>query len=188
MKTKKQINNSKKEEETLSFRTNGFIIEFIKGDKYFLYYLMRKSASFFIDILLYISLMLILGLAFNVSLINSFLITYGFFILYIALCILIFKNRTLGMVFAGLQIGSYDGRFLLKRKRVSRILWTSTYAIPFLGFVIIITTFFSCIINRGLTPIDLFSKTQVFNKIFLNKTRKIFSLIEKEREEKRWQV
>lgn len=168
-----------KKNEKIYFRKSNFVIEFIKYDRYFWFYIIKRIFSFILDILLFLLLQFILYFIFKMSIIYSSLISIFSSLLFNLSTMLVLKNRTIGMLLAGLKIGFKDGSSASKGLIVNRALYFTIFSIPFFGWILILIEIFSIILNRTLGIIDVFSKTQVFSNGFYNRMQKIYLHINK---------
>lgn len=145
------------------YTTSGRLIEFPRKDANFFKYLTLKVISLMIDYLLIFIPLILLWMLYTKSILFISLIGLAWSIPYNAIMLASF-DATAGMLITKLRVGHATG-FLVPRWVVFiRALMNSTYAIPFMGWVIMLTNFVIAIIYRGWTLGDLFTRTTIFTK------------------------
>ena len=168
--------------EKLTFRTNNFLIEFEKINRFYFFYIVRRLLSFVFDSLLFVAMQFLLYFIFKIEIIfaSFYSIIFSFAINFLTIFLL--KNKTLGMFLAGIVIGNMDGRKIPKNKIFIRTIIFSIFSVPLIGWILIILEIFSFIFNRGIGIIDFFSKTQVFSKFFYKHVQKTYFYLDKKTE------
>lgn len=160
----------------LFFRQNGFIVGFMKYNLDFLLYLLLRSLQFLFDIILPNIFMITLWRIYNLNIFMSTLFSFLFYIGFQLVGIIIFKNKSLGMAIGKLETVEKNGLFASRSIYFYRSIFSVLYLFPFLGWLLIIPSIISFVINKGISFIDLITKSQIlpeykaihFNKILRN--------------------
>ena len=150
----------------LFFRKNGFIIEFLKLEKLFFLYLFKKISSFLIDMSLFVILQIFAYFVLKINIFLSTFLIFSIFLLSNLTFAFLFKNKTLGLFVARLSIVDFDAKKISRNKLIIRIMIYSLYSIPFIGWFLALVSFISMFFTRGITIVDILSKTQIISKEF----------------------
>ena len=159
------------------FRKNGYVIEFTKFNVAFLRYLFARITAFLIDISSFVGLQIGLYFVLKINLIFSAFFGFSAFLIYNIFFSFIFKNKTLGMFVARLQIINYDGHPAQQGKITMRMFVYTIYIIPFIGWFLTIVSFFSLFFNRGMSIVDLLSKSQIASIEFSKAIKDVYDHI-----------
>ena len=113
-------------EEKLYFRPNGSFVEFVKGDKHYVGYVLRRLMAMIIDLLFFAIMLYLLYAILKIKLLLAALFVMLGINLYVFSSSMMLGNRTLGMYLTKLIIVQADGSALSKSNRWSKLFFRST--------------------------------------------------------------
>lgn len=157
-------NNNNDDEYHLYYRRNGFIVPYPEANAQFWSYITRRTLAFFFDNMLFVLMTLILKLILGFNIWTSMLMGVGINFIYILTSTSMKHNRSLGMIIARLRIGSFEGLHPSGFQIIGRAVLSSFVILPFVGWFLMLFNIISILMTKGLSPVDLMSKTQVFDE------------------------
>lgn len=159
------------------YTTSGRLIEFPKRNKAFYKYLGLKVIALMIDYLLIFIPLIILWMIYSHSILFISIIGLAWSIPYNAIMLFSF-NATTGMLITKLRLGHASGFLVPNWIVFIRALMNSLYAIPFMGWVVMLTNIVIANMYRGWTMGDLMSRTTVFTKYLFDELNDIENSIQ----------
>lgn len=148
----------------LYYRKNGFIVPYLKFNGQFWSYALRRLLAFIFDNLLFVLMTLVLSYTTSFSVWSSMLLGVAANFIYILASISLKNNRSLGMIIGRMRIGDFEGKKPSNFQLISRAVLTSFCILPFIGWFIVAFSIVNILMSKGLSPIDLLSKTQIFDQ------------------------
>ena len=149
-------------EYRIYYRRNGFVVPYVKYNGEFWSYIFRRMLAFVFDNMLLVLMTLVLYYTTKFNIWSSMLMGVGVNFLYIMASISMKNNRSLGMIIGKLRVGNFEGGYPSTFQLVGRAILMSFSVLPFIGWFIILFSMISILLTKGLSPIDLMSKTQIF--------------------------
>ncbi len=161
------------------YTKKGRLVEFpIHSKKYWLYILSRVL-GFLTDIILVIIVQTIVFKLLGEGIGGFFLsatVAFVWLMLYNSIFMFISNGQTLGMKIAKVRAVHASGFVTSKQIILVRAMLSALYAIPIIGWAMILTNIFSGIFFKGFTMVDYCSRTVVIT----NNTFKNLSIVEDE--------
>lgn len=172
--------SKKLREEKLYFRENGTYVEYVKGNKDYAGYLLRRFLAMTIDLMFFAILLCVLYLVLRINIfLTAFFIMLGINIYVFTSCMTL-GNRTVGMYLTKLVIVNIDGSQLGESTKLSKLFYRSTIW----SFVIIcvpltalyfIANFIQIFFGRTVFVIDKLLKLQIVTKHASDRYTRIMS-------------
>lgn len=155
-----------KNEEKLQFRPNGSFVEFTKGDKPYLGYLLRRFLAMLIDLTFFVIMFWLLAIVMKLHWLMSALFIMIGLNVYIFTSSMMLGNRTIGLYLTKLTIVNYDGSELNKSNRMSKLMFRSTIwsfiivCVP-IACLYLVCCFIMAMVGRTTFVVDRILKMQI---------------------------
>lgn len=164
-----------------TYSPKGFLLEYPSLNKNYWFAIFMRFLAFLMDIGIVIILWSILYfLVFNKSIYLPLIIPIIYFVIYNTLIPMITNGRTIGLFIARLRIVHKSGFYTSFSNLYFRGLCVGLYVIPILGQLLMITSFLSGFLTKGITLIGLISQTIVISNKTYEKLLKMESEYKKE--------
>ena len=183
---------NKNEPIRVYYRKNGFVVPYLKYNGQFWSYFIRRILAFIFDSMLFVCVSLLVYFLAKWSIWTSMLLAVAINFVYILLNIAMKNNRSLGMIIGRLRIVNYEGDLVSATSITLRALLLAFYVMPVLGWFLVLYSFFGLLFTKGLTFVDLMTKTQVMDTykanfyLEMNRDIKNNDKVEKNRKEETW--
>ena len=156
-------------EEKLYFRPNGSFIEFVKGDKNYFGFLLRRTLAMCIDLIFFAIMLFLLYAVLKIQILLAALFILIGINVYVFTSCMMLGNRTIGMYFTKLKLVNTDGSEISKSNRLTKLFFRSTMwsftivCVPLSVLYFVSNLILSCM-GRTIFVIDKLLKLQIVTK------------------------